>query len=159
MKKIKNRGFTLIELLVVIAIIGILSTLAVIALNTARMRARDARRVSDMRQFQTAMEMVFSDTSDYAASGCDTAGATADKLHACTGAELRTYLPGIVNLRDPVARGVGANCTSVSNTTCDYAYVAGTPPALSYTAWFFLEGRTGEFNRGPISVGPGGFRQ
>ncbi|MDD3016642.1 MAG: type II secretion system protein, partial [Lactococcus chungangensis] len=62
MKKNK-KGFTLIELLVVIAIIGLLATLSVIALNTARVKARDARRVSDVKQIQTALEMYF-DTND-----------------------------------------------------------------------------------------------
>ena len=53
----KQRGFTLIELLVVIAIIGLLSTLAVVALNNARMKSRDAKRVSDVKQIQTALEL------------------------------------------------------------------------------------------------------
>ena len=47
MKKINKRGFTLIELLVVIAIIGLLSTMAVVSLNSARLKARDAKRASD----------------------------------------------------------------------------------------------------------------
>ena len=70
MKKNK-KGFTLIELLVVIAIIGLLATLSVIALNTARVKARDARRVSDIKQIQTALEMYFdSNNGNYpAASG------------------------------------------------------------------------------------------
>jgi len=55
---IKNKkGFTLIELLVVIAIIGLLSTLAVVSLNGARVKARDARRVSDISAIRTALEM------------------------------------------------------------------------------------------------------
>lgn len=52
-------GFTLIELLVVIAIIGILSTLAVVALNSARQKARDATRMSDVREMQKALEFYF----------------------------------------------------------------------------------------------------
>jgi len=67
MKKNKS-GFTLIELLVVIAIIGLLSTLSVLALNTARARARDAKRVSDVKQIQTALEMYFNDNNAYPAS-------------------------------------------------------------------------------------------
>jgi len=50
-------GFTLIELLVVIAIIGLLSSLAVVSLNSARQKARDARRVSDVRQLATLLEL------------------------------------------------------------------------------------------------------
>jgi len=50
-----NRGFTLIELLVVIAIIGILSTIVIASLDTARMKSRDARRLSDIKQLQLAL--------------------------------------------------------------------------------------------------------
>lgn len=55
MKGTAQRGFTLIELLVVIAIIGILSSVVLASLNSARTRARDARRESDMHQILTAL--------------------------------------------------------------------------------------------------------
>ena len=61
----KQRGFTLIELLVVIAIIGLLSTLAVVALNNARQKSRDAKRVSDIKQIQTALELYYNDANSY----------------------------------------------------------------------------------------------
>jgi len=59
-----KRGFTLIELLVVIAIIGLLSTLAVVSLNNARGKARDARRISDVKVIQTALEFYKSENND-----------------------------------------------------------------------------------------------
>ena len=61
----QGQGFTLIELLVVIAIIGLLSTLSVVSLNNARSRARDARRVSDIKQMQTALELYYNDVGTY----------------------------------------------------------------------------------------------
>jgi uncharacterized protein (TIGR02145 family)/prepilin-type N-terminal cleavage/methylation domain-containing protein len=61
----KKKAFTLIELLVVIAIIGLIATLAVIALQQARKNARDAKRVADIKQIQTALELYFNDVGHY----------------------------------------------------------------------------------------------
>jgi len=61
----KTQGFTLIELLVVIAIIGILSSVVLASLNSARTKARDAKRVSDIKQLQLALEMYYDDNSNY----------------------------------------------------------------------------------------------
>lgn len=60
-----KKGFTLIELLVVIAIIGLLSTLAVVALSSAREKARDSKRLSDLKQIQTALELYYTDNNAY----------------------------------------------------------------------------------------------
>ncbi|MFA6485850.1 MAG: prepilin-type N-terminal cleavage/methylation domain-containing protein [Candidatus Magasanikbacteria bacterium] len=60
-----KKGFTLIELLVVIAIIGLLSTLAVVALGQARLKARDSKRLADLKQVQTALELYYTDNNAY----------------------------------------------------------------------------------------------
>jgi general secretion pathway protein G len=59
------KGFTLIELLVVIAIIGILSSVALVGLNTARRQGRDTRRIADLRQVQTALELYLQQNPTY----------------------------------------------------------------------------------------------
>jgi len=69
-----KKGFTLIELLVVITIIGLLATIVLVSLNTARMKARDVRRLADLRQVALALEMFYDDYPDIGypgASGSD----------------------------------------------------------------------------------------
>jgi len=65
----RKRGFTLIELLVVIAIIGMLSSVILASLNSAREKSRHARRLSDLRQIQTALEMYYNDKGYYPTQG------------------------------------------------------------------------------------------
>ncbi len=60
-----KKGFTLIELLVVIAIIGLLAAIIAVSVNSARKKARDAQRVSDMKQIQTALELYYDDNEEY----------------------------------------------------------------------------------------------
>ena len=60
-----NKGFTLVELLVVIAIIGILASVILVSLNNARQKARDARRIADLRQVSLALENYYDDNIAY----------------------------------------------------------------------------------------------
>jgi len=75
-----KKGFTLIELLVVIAIIGLLSSLSVVSLNSTRGKARDAQRISDIKQLSTLIEM------ERANNGDGIAITLADGVTACGGA-------------------------------------------------------------------------
>lgn len=55
----KQKGFTIIELLIVIVVIGILATITAVALGGANERARDAKRESDVKSLQTALEAYY----------------------------------------------------------------------------------------------------
>ncbi|MFA5744896.1 MAG: type II secretion system protein [Candidatus Paceibacterota bacterium] len=89
--KNSKKGFTLIELLVVIAIIGILSSVVLASLNSARTKANDARRKADIKQLEIALELNYlkhgaytqpeamcSDTSYGGLGGCGSAGGTGE---------------------------------------------------------------------------------
>ena len=70
----KNRGFTLIELLVVISIIGLLSSIVLVSLNNARVKARYARAQAELNQFIKAAVIAQGESAkrlqDITGSGC-----------------------------------------------------------------------------------------
>lgn len=64
-KKVLKQGFTLVELLVVITIIGILATIVLVSLNSARGKARDAKRLGDVRQIALGLEFCYNEIDKY----------------------------------------------------------------------------------------------
>ena len=136
MKKNKS-GFTLIELLVVIAIIGLLSTLSILALNQARARARDAKRISDVRQIQTALELYYNDEGDYPETDKVKAGRS---ISSSSGD--RVYLASIPK---PPTPSDGSGCSAVSTDNYDYAQTgAGVTGNASYTIKYCLGANVNE---------------
>lgn len=84
MKKIQQ-GFTLIELLVVIAIIGLLASVVLLALNSARSKSRDAKRLADVKQLMSGLELYFNECNSYPiVSAATTLGAAGQKLYTGT---------------------------------------------------------------------------
>ena len=127
-----KKGFTLIELLVVIAIIALLSTLSVVALNSARVKSRDARRLSDIKQIRTALEMYFDQNMAYPAVGAtSTLGMASSSCLTSSGWTTTVGCTGTVYMQnvpdDP--QGVG---TSI------YKYTVGGTGS-TYTINYVLE--------------------
>lgn len=142
-----NKGFTLIELLVVIAIIGLLSTLAVVALGSARQKANDSKRLSDIKQVQTALELYYTDHNAYpSASGNlgDTNLACLNSADGFTTANCASPYMGLVPT-DPVS-------------TQNYTYALSSSTG-NYTITATLETGAGGFSAGDIAASPSGIVQ
>lgn len=134
-----HKGFTLIELLVVISIIGLIATLSTVALQNSRKKARDAKRLADMKQVHTAMELCNDGNggSYTTPNGCCTTYVSGTiHLNTCSAGTLpSTYLTNIANLKDP--SNVTGNCTGSNTSPCEYSIT--NISTNTYTIRFYLE--------------------
>jgi len=79
MIKKQRDGFTLIEILIVVAIIAILASVVLVGLGPTQQAGRDARRLSDLHEVQTGLELFYNKCGYYpgsAPSGACNNGAT-----------------------------------------------------------------------------------
>lgn len=133
MRKNRQAGFTLIELLVVIAIIGLLASIVLTSVNTARKLARDSKRKADIKQIDTAIQayVIDNDHAPYLGKyGCkaenpSNCGTVYDYSAEWTALanDLTAYAKNIS--RDPC----GINCANDKNDYFVYGYV--TPSAMA----------------------------
>jgi prepilin-type N-terminal cleavage/methylation domain-containing protein len=129
----KKTGFTLVELLVVVAIIGILAGLVTANVGSARAKARDAVRQSDLRSTQTAIELAIASTGNVPGLTPDGQGAGTTYTSNGSNANPDQWLPGIAP-------------TYISHVPTDpkndqtyfYKYVLGS---ANQTGAYFIEGR------------------
>lgn len=122
-KKISPKtGFTLIELLVVIAIIGVLASIVLASLNNARKKSRDARRITDIKQIQLALELYFDGQSNHypqANTSACVAPASPETATAAFGLGtlvVNNYIPQVP--RDPLS---ATSCYKYSTPTASAA--------------------------------------
>jgi prepilin-type N-terminal cleavage/methylation domain-containing protein len=159
------KGFTLIELLVVVAIIALLSSVIMMSVISARQKSRDVKRLSDMTQMNTGLELFFATYRGYPTG---TSGVPQN---------LTPYVanvPAAPTPPDGICEGLFHNsdsCTA-ADPNCtgkpqnQYYYVAsGTPYSVSgqtvypdYAYFFCLGDKTGNFLAGPRILTPKGVR-
>lgn len=152
MKNLRNKkqtGFTLIELLVVIAIIGLLASVVLLALNSARQKSRDAKRLADMRQLASALELYFNDNSSYPTS-------------AAIGVLSNTTAPGLspkyIGLIPTAPAPADPGCGTGVAGGNDYWYNGTNVTGASYTMTFCLGGITGGYGAGTRTLTPAGIQ-
>ncbi|MDP1707306.1 MAG: type II secretion system protein [bacterium] len=133
MYKNRSKGFTLIELLVVIAIIGVLSSVVLASLNTARSKGNDASVQSNLATIHTQAEIFYGNNSN----SYGTTGST------CTAA-------GSLFLDTTIARAItstevanGSASVICNNTTIAYAISSQLPTTLGGTAAYWCVDSTG----------------
>jgi len=142
MFKQKQKAFTLIELLVVIAIIGILATLAVVSLQQARQNARDSKRMADMKQLHTALELFANKYGRYPTTEEWNQGFIGSST------ENIIFMQNIPNAPTPA----DGNCLDSSNT---YIYIPQNNGA-TYTINFCTGKQVSDLPEGAKQMTPGG---
>ena len=141
-----------------ISIIGLLSTLAVVALNNARVRSRDAKRTSDMSALLTAMQLFYDQYTSYDFTGAaNVCGNGANKVSTCNVAGqggLLDFMGGVGSIEDPIT-SVDATCSATAGAcaTCDPAFTAAST-SDTFPIAFCLEGQIGSLAAGAHVVTP-----
>jgi len=145
--KNNKKGFTLIELLVVIAIIGALSALTVVSLDSARAKSRDAKRITDVRSIQNALEMYYASNATYPFyATCNAAGNTCDLTDGAV-SKFKEYLPQLP--ADP-SRSPSAYTYKIQDS--------GGGVGSSYTLNYELEQQMGDITTGQKTATPAGIK-
>ncbi len=141
----RPRGFTLIELLVVIAIIGILSSVVLASLNTARGKANDARRLQDLQQIAKALTIYRIDNGKFPdPAGCYSVTKNANEAYGLDNTTaiipnfIGTYMSSVPG--DPVYSSLGRGG--------NYMYF-NQNGGNSVTLWAILESSAGNGTTSP----------
>ena len=159
------KGFTLVELLVVIAIIALLSSVALIAFISARQKSRDVKRLGDMTQMNTALELFFAANKGYPSS---TSGVPSGISPAFASTIPQSPTPADGACDNLTHSSVPGDSCVTKDANCgpsplnNYYYVAsGTPQNGIYPdyAYFFCLGnQTGNFASGLRILTPTGVK-
>jgi prepilin-type N-terminal cleavage/methylation domain-containing protein len=142
--KNSKKGFTLVELMVVIAIVGLLSSIVLSSLGTARGKARDARRFEDLKQMQLALDLYYSFNKAYPLENCGPEPAINVDGWA---ADAVGYTACLTDLRTKLSSYIKVPLDPINNEANGYTYwYASMKGGQGYMllAWLEISRSTGE---------------
>lgn len=153
MNRSSTKGFTLIELLVVVAIIGLLSSVVLGSLEEARAKARDTRRLADLREIRTSLETYRNENGAYPSTASGWRGSCVgfgSYPNTGSGAWIPDLAPKYISVlpSDPRPTADGNGCYLYKSNGAEYM-------VLAYTT---VEKRisTGTYNAlNPCALAPG----
>ena len=148
----KQKAFTLIELLVVIAIIGLLASVLMVSIGNARLKSREVKRLADIRQIRSALEMYVNDNGNYPGavttyywiSDNNYPGSGTWPPCSSTTGGLKPYIANVCNTFDPSGYQyaysidssgryhLGARFETTANQGTQFYYNNGVTPVANY---------------------------
>ena len=174
-----NKGFTLLELLIVITIIGLLAALSVVALDESRVRSRNVALLSQMDEYQKALELSFTNTGVYPHPNTGSIRSRilciGDGLSEgpppddCMGGITRTYVAAnsavienaftnILNILPRMSQPKGTfNYSSPAYSGCSSDAAVPIPTSntscteLDYSLWYLIEGPNESCGSGQVA--------